>query len=225
VLIPPKGYLQKLRAICDKHGILLIFDEVITGFGRLGTPFAADYFGVVPDMITCAKGLTNGVVPMGAVFVQARISTTPSCAAPEAHDRVLPRLHLFGQPAGLGAMHSPPWIPTAKSRPAERAAELAPYFEEALHACANLPCHRHPQPRPDRRHRTVAGPGKPTKRAFDVFLNVSGTRASLIRTTGDIIALSPPLIIQFRPFVGFADGDGEDRPRHCRRQQPPDLDR
>ena len=69
VLIQPKGYLKKLREICDKHGILLIFDEVITGFGRLGTPFAADYFDVIPDMITTAKGITNGVIPMGAVFV------------------------------------------------------------------------------------------------------------------------------------------------------------
>ncbi|WP_163094818.1 aminotransferase class III-fold pyridoxal phosphate-dependent enzyme, partial [Acinetobacter baumannii] len=68
VLIPPKGYLQRLRAICDRHGILLIFDDVITGFGRLGTPFAVDYFGVVPDLVTTAKGLTNGAIPMGAVF-------------------------------------------------------------------------------------------------------------------------------------------------------------
>jgi beta-alanine--pyruvate transaminase len=73
VLMPPKGYLQKLREICDKHGILLIFDEVITGFGRLGAPFAAEYFGVKPDMITMAKGLTNGTVPMGAVFASSGI--------------------------------------------------------------------------------------------------------------------------------------------------------
>src|SRR6187200_1625843 len=73
VLVPPKGYLQKRRAICDKHGILLIFDEVITGFGRLGTPFAADYFGVTPDLMTTAKGVTNGVIPMGAVFVKGAI--------------------------------------------------------------------------------------------------------------------------------------------------------
>ena len=73
VIIPPKGYLKRLREICDKHGILLIFDEVITGFGRLGTPFAVDYFGVEPDMVTCAKGVTSGVIPMGAVFVQKKI--------------------------------------------------------------------------------------------------------------------------------------------------------
>ena len=83
VIIPPKGYLQKLRAICDKHGILLIFDEVITGFGRLGTAFAADYFGVIPDMICCAKGLTNAAVPMGAVIVKQSIHDAFMAAAPE----------------------------------------------------------------------------------------------------------------------------------------------
>jgi beta-alanine--pyruvate transaminase len=70
VILPPKGYLERLRAIADKYGILLIFDEVITGFGRLGTPFATDYFGVVPDLVTTAKGLTNGAIPMGAVFAK-----------------------------------------------------------------------------------------------------------------------------------------------------------
>ncbi len=71
VLVPPQGYLQRLREICDRHGILLIFDEVITGFGRTGQPFAAQTFGVTPDLMTCAKGLTNGAVPMGAVLAQA----------------------------------------------------------------------------------------------------------------------------------------------------------
>src|SRR6201992_394498 len=73
VIVPPKGYLKRLREICDRHGILLIFDEVITGFGRLGTPFAVDYFGVEPDMVTAAKGLTNGAIPMGAVFASRKI--------------------------------------------------------------------------------------------------------------------------------------------------------
>src|SRR5687767_13815721 len=76
VLLPPKGYLERLREICTKNGILLIFDEVITGFGRLGAPFAADYFGVTPDIMTTAKGVTNGVVPMGAVFVKSDIYQT-----------------------------------------------------------------------------------------------------------------------------------------------------
>jgi beta-alanine--pyruvate transaminase len=79
VLPAPKGYLQRLRAICDKYGILLIFDEVITGFGRLGHAFAAERYGVVPDMITFAKGVTSGSVPMGGVLVKQGASTTPSC--------------------------------------------------------------------------------------------------------------------------------------------------
>src|SRR5690606_25861614 len=73
VLIPPKSYLEKLRATCDRHGILLIFDEVITGFGRLGAAFATDYFGVTPDIVTTAKGLTNGAIPMGAVFASRKV--------------------------------------------------------------------------------------------------------------------------------------------------------
>ena len=99
VLIPPKGYLERLREICDKHGILLIFDEVITGFGRLGAPFAVNYFGVQPDLVTTAKGLTNGTVPMGAVFASRRHPR-------RLHDRpgnaieLLPRLYLFGPSGG-----------------------------------------------------------------------------------------------------------------------------
>jgi len=82
-LPPPKGYLERVREICDKYGILLVFDEVITGFGRLGTPFAADYFGVVPDIMTMAKALTNGAIPMGAVAVKDDVYTTITEAAPE----------------------------------------------------------------------------------------------------------------------------------------------
>ena len=95
VVLPPKGYLQRLRSICDKHGILLIFDEVITGFGRLGAPFGAQYFDVVPDMITSAKGLTNGAIPMGAVFVRKHIYDA-FMKGPENAHRAVPRLHVFG---------------------------------------------------------------------------------------------------------------------------------
>ncbi|HAY94246.1 aminotransferase class III-fold pyridoxal phosphate-dependent enzyme, partial [Shewanella sp.] len=83
VIIPPKGYLEKLRSICDKYGILLIFDEVISGFGRLGSAFAADYFGVIPDLICCAKGLTNAAVPMGAVIAKQSIHDVFMQSAPE----------------------------------------------------------------------------------------------------------------------------------------------
>ena len=101
VLPPPVGYLQELRRICDKHGILLIFDEVITGFGRLGKAFAVDRFGVVPDLVTLAKGLTNGTVPMGAVVARDGIYQTFMDGAAEECDRALPRLYLFRPSAGL----------------------------------------------------------------------------------------------------------------------------
>ena len=100
VLPPPKGYLQKLRAICDRYGILLIFDEVITGFGRLGFAFAAERYGVMPDMITFAKGVTSGAVPMGGVIARDSIYDA-FMRGPGARHRAVPRLHLFGASAGL----------------------------------------------------------------------------------------------------------------------------
>ena len=139
VLIPPKGYLQKLRDICTKHGILLIFDEVITGFGRLGTPFAAQYFDVKPDMIVTAKGLTNGVIPMGAVFVTSEIHDA-FMNGPETHDRVLPRLYTYsGNPiASAAAIADPRHLP--RRRPAPPAARsLPPIGKKALHTLADCP--------------------------------------------------------------------------------------
>ena len=104
VLMPPQGYLKRLREICTKHGILLIFDEVITGFGRLGTPFAAQRFGVMPDMITMAKGLTNGAVPMGAVAARRRDLRRLHARARQ-RDRAVPRLHVFRAPGRLRRRH------------------------------------------------------------------------------------------------------------------------
>src|SRR5690606_8637048 len=131
VLIPPKGYLEKLRAICDKHGILLIFDEVITGFGRLGTPFAFDYFGVTPDIVLTAKGVTNGVVPMGAVFVKKEIYD----AFMNGPDHMIELFHGFtysGNPvasaAGLGTLDT-----YEEEGLLTRAAGLAARWEERLH--------------------------------------------------------------------------------------------
>ena len=100
VVLPPKGYLQRLRTICDKYGILLIFDEVITGFGRLGAPFGAQYFDVVPDIITTAKGLTNGAIPMGAVFVRKQIYET-FMNGPGKRHRAVSRLYLLGTSGGM----------------------------------------------------------------------------------------------------------------------------
>jgi beta-alanine--pyruvate transaminase len=193
VLVPPKGYLKRLREICTKHGILLIFDEVITGFGRLTTPFAVDYFDVEPDLMTTAKGLTNGVVPMGAVFSKKFI-----------HDAFM------DAPAGIELFHGY----TYSGHPLACAASLAtldvfeeqgvlenakglqPYWEDAVHSLRGLP-----HVVDIRTIGLVAGielesiPGKPGARAFAAFKQAFAD-GILIRTTGDIIALSPPLVLE-----------------------------
>ncbi len=196
VILPPKGYLQKLRSICDRYGILLIFDEVITGFGRLGAPFAADYFGVVPDMIVCAKGLTNATVPMGAVIVRQDIHDTFMDAAPENTIEFYHGYTYTGHPLASAAAVAT--IDVYRSEQLfERAAGIAPYFEDAAHSLKGLP-----YVKDVRNLGLVCGieldgiPGKATARAFDVFLKCFWDKGVLIRTTGDIIALSPPLIIE-----------------------------
>lgn len=193
VLIPPKGYLQRLREICTKNDILLIFDEVITGFGRLGTPFAVDYFGVVPDLITTAKGITSGVIPMGAVFASKQIYDA-FMTGPENMIELFHGYTYSGHPIACAAA-----LATLDTYEEEglltRAAELSDYWADALHALKGLP---HVI---DIRNLGLIGaielepiPGAPTKRAFQAFLDTY-EKGVLIRTTGDIIALSPPLII------------------------------
>jgi len=195
VILPPKGYLQKLRAICDRHGILLIFDEVITGFGRLGTAFAADFFGVVPDMITCAKGMTNAAVPMGAVIVRQEIHDAFIDAAPDNAIEFYHGYTYSGHPLAAAALLATMDVYRSEGL-FDRAAAMAPYFEEAAHNLRGLP-----YVKDVRNLGLVCGielesvPGKPTARAFDVFLKCFHDKGVLIRTTGDIIALSPPLII------------------------------
>jgi beta-alanine--pyruvate transaminase len=193
VLVPPKGYLQRLRALCDRYGILLIFDEVITGFGRLGASFAAEYFGVLPDMMTVAKGITNAAVPMGAVFARRGI-----------HDAIVesspPGIELFhgytysGHPLASAAALATLDVYRDEGLFA-RARELSGYWEDAVHALRGLPhvidC---------RNIGLVAGieleprAGAPGARAWDVFLDCFAAGV-LIRVTGETIALSPPLII------------------------------
>jgi beta-alanine--pyruvate transaminase len=194
VLLPPKGYLQRLRSICDKHGILLIFDEVITGFGRLGSPFAATHFGVTPDLMTVAKGITNGSVPMGAVFAKQQIHD----AFMNGPDHLIEFFHGYTYSAhplacaaALGTLDT-----YADDALLTRAAKMAPVFENALHAMQGLP---HVI---DVRNIGLVGgielapmAGQPGKRAFDTFL-ACWEKGVLIRTTGDTIALSPPLIIE-----------------------------
>ncbi|KZD08330.1 aspartate aminotransferase family protein [Oceanibaculum pacificum] len=195
VLIPPQGYLQKLRSICDKHGILLIFDEVITGFGRLGASFATEYFGVKPDLITTAKGLTNGCVPMGAVFAREGIYDTFMNNAPEGTIELFHGYTYSGHP--LAAAAGLATLDVYKEEGLfERAAELAPYWEDAVHSLKGV------GPVIDLRNLgIIAGielegiPGKPTARAMEAFTKAYD-KGLLIRTTGDIIALSPPLILE-----------------------------
>jgi len=194
VLLPPKGYLQRLRSICDKHGILLIFDEVITGFGRLGFPFAAEYFGVTPDLMTVAKGITNGCVPMGAVFCKQAIHdafmTGPEHAIEFLHGYTY-SAHPLACAAALGTLDT-----YAEEGLLTRGAKMAPVFENALHSLKDAP---HVI---DVRNIGLVGgielepiAGNPGRRAFDIFLEC-WQRGVLIRTTGDTIALSPPLIVE-----------------------------
>ncbi|HEY9601357.1 MAG TPA: aspartate aminotransferase family protein [Allocoleopsis sp.] len=195
VLIPPVGYLERLRAICDKYGILLIFDEVITGFGRLGASFATEYFGVIPDMVTVAKGITNGTVPMGAVFVRKGIYDTFMDAAAENAIEFFHGYTYSGHPLACAAA-----IATLDLYEEEglfaHANHIASYWEECVHSLKGLP---HVI---DLRNLGLVAaielasiPGKPGVRAMDC-LQRCFEKGLLIRTTGDIIALSPPLIIQ-----------------------------
>jgi beta-alanine--pyruvate transaminase len=194
VLIPPQGYLHRLREICDRHGILLIFDEVITGLGRVGAAFAAERLGVRPDMITMAKGMTNGSVPMGGIAVDRRIYDTLL----ERADTPIELFHGYtysGHPlacaAGIATLDT-----FAEENLFGRAASLSGYWQDAMHSLK------------DARHvidiRTlglIAGielesrPGKPTERALEVYEKCFD-KGLLIRVTGDIIALSPPLIVE-----------------------------
>ena len=193
VLLPPKGYLERLREICDAHGILLIFDEVITGFGRVGEPFGAQRFGVTPDMIVCAKGLTNGIIPMGGVIVSPKIHDA-FMTGPEHLIEFFHGYTYSGNPmaaaAGLATLEV-----YREEGLLTRARELEDYWADAIHSLRGLP---HVI---DIRNLGLIGAvelepiaGAPTRRAFSAFLKAY-EKGILIRTTGDIIAMSPPLII------------------------------
>jgi len=193
VLIPPKGYLKRLEAIARKYDILLIADEVITAFGRLGVPFGSDYFGISPDIITTAKGVTNGTVPMGAVFVKSHIHDA-FMNGPEWMIDLFHGYTYSGHPvacaAALGTLDT-----YADEGLLTRAAELAPYWEERVHALKGLP---HVI---DIRNIGLIGavefapdPAQPGKRAYERFVKAFEA-GILVRQTGDIIALSPPLVI------------------------------
>ena len=193
VLIPPKGYLQRLRQICDKHGILLIFDEVITGFGRTSDAFASHTFDVVPDMITFAKAVTNAAVPMGGVIVRKEIYDA-FMDGPEGIEFYHGYTYSGHPLASAAAIATLDLLKSEKLF--ERAAAMAPYLENAVHSVKGS---RHVID--IRNIGMVAGielepiPGKPTARAMSVFARC-WEKGILIRTTGDTIAFSPPLIAQ-----------------------------
>ncbi|MFD1792150.1 aspartate aminotransferase family protein [Ochrobactrum teleogrylli] len=194
VILPPKGYLERIRATADKHGILLIFDEVITGFGRLGTPFAVDYFGVIPDLVTTAKGLTNGAIPMGAVFASRKVHdglmTGPENAIELFHGYTYSG-HPVASAAGLATLEI-----YAEEGLLTRGAQLADHWQEALHSLKDAPNVT------DIRNLGLVGAIElssrkdvPGARAYDVFVDCF-KKGLLIRVTGDVIALSPPLIVE-----------------------------
>lgn len=194
VLIPPQGYLERLRTICDRHGILLIFDEVITGFGRLGAPFASQYFGVTPDLITVAKGLTNAAVPMGAVIVRDDIYET-FMQGPAGQIEFFHGYTYSGHPLACAAALATLEI-YEKEALFERAASLAPYWQEAIHSLRGLP-----HVIDIRNLGLVAGielaprEGQGGARGYDALCRAFEA-GLLIRVTGDIIALSPPLVVE-----------------------------
>ena len=195
VLIPPKNYLNRLKAICEKNDILLIFDEVITGFGRLGKAFASQYFDITPDLICLAKGINSGTVPMGAVLVQDKIYE----AFMNKDEKTIDLFH--------GYTYSAHPLACAASLAAlklyedenlfERAAELSSYWEEAVHSIKGT------RNVIDVRNLGLIGAvelepmeGKPTRRAYNVLCESFSNQKTLLRVTGDIVALSPPLIIE-----------------------------
>ena len=194
VLVPPVGYLQKLRDICDKHGLLLIFDEVITGFGRTGSAFASDTFGVVPDIITFAKGVSNGAVPLGGVLVKKEIYD----AFMTGSEEMIEFFHGYtysGHPLATAAAIATIDVYEQENL-FDRSEELAPYFEEALHSLKGLPNVI------DIRNMGLMGgvelaptPGHPGKRAYDAFVKCY-EKGVLVRAGGETIALSPPLIAE-----------------------------
>jgi len=193
VILPSKGYLKRLRELCDKHGILLIFDEVITGFGRMATPFASDFFDVTPDLMTTAKGLTNGVVPMGAVFSHQKIydSLMAGPAGIELFHGYTYSGHPLAVAAGLASLKV-----FKEEKILEHAQSMTAYWEDGLHSLKGLP---HVI---DLRNVGLIGaielesmPGKVGARAMAAYKKAFA-EGVLVRTTGDIIAMSPPLILE-----------------------------
>ena len=207
-LIPPKGYLKRLREICDKHGILLFFDEVITGFGRLGTPFASQYFDVIPDMFTFAKGVNNATVPMGGVVVRDAIHD--ACMAGPEH--VVEFMHGYtysGHPLACAAALATQDLYREEDL-FNRAAQMAPYLEEGIHSLKGAPniisirnigmigCIE-----------VAPRPGGPGKRGYEIFLDCFWNQNVLVRPAGDTVVIAPPFIAEKKHIDQMIDGLGK----------------
>jgi len=195
VLLPPQGYLQRLRDICTKHGILLIFDEVITGFGRLGKATASEFFGVTPDLICLAKAINNAAIPMGAVAASRNIHDTVVHAGPAGGIELFHGYTYSAHPAAAAACIATQDIYEREAL-FERAASMAPKFEAAIHSLRGEPFVK------DIRNLGLVGgieletrEGQPGARAYEAFLK-SFQNNVMVRFTGDILAFSPPLIIE-----------------------------
>ncbi len=193
-LVPPKGYLARLRRICDQHGILLVFDEVITGFGRTGEAFAAQSFGVTPDMMTMAKALTNGAQPMGAVAVSTRIHDAIMDAAPEGAIELFHGYTYSGHPAACAAGLATLDIYRDDGL-FERGKALSPYFQDAIFSLAD-----HPAVADVRGYGMVtgidlhpAGAAGARGHAFQKQLFANGMH---LKATGDCVIVAPPLIAE-----------------------------
>ena len=195
VVMPPEGYLQRLREICSKHGILLIFDEVITGFGRVGGAFGAQRFGVVPDLITTAKGLTNGTIPMGAVLVADHIHDT-FMHGPDGAIELFHGYTYSGHPVACAAALAALDV-YAEENLFEKAITLGEYWENALHSLKGLANVI------DIRNFGLIGAielaprdNAPGTRGYEVFTRCFHDLDLMVRCSGDVIALSPPLILE-----------------------------
>jgi len=193
VIVPPSAYLQRLRALCDKHDILLIFDEVITGFGRTGEAFGADTFGVVPDIMNLAKALTNGAVPMGAVLTTGEIYAAFADDELPSHVVALPHGYTYsGHPVACAAALAALDI-FERDGMVQRALSLAPVLEEALHGLKGLPHIT------DIRNIGMAGAlqieardGDPLVRPFEIGLRCFAA-GLYVRWGGDTLQFAPPL--------------------------------
>jgi len=205
VFASPKGYLTRLRALCDAHGILLIFDEVITGFGRLGFAFAAERYGVVPDLITFAKGVTNGAVPMGGVLVSSRVHEA-FMRGPERSIELFHGHTYSGHPLACAAALATLDVYREEGL-FERARRLEPVFEEAVHALSGAP---HVA---DIRNVGLAAGidlepdlSAPGRKGYEVLSRAFAEEYLVLRVSGDTIALAPALVASESDIARMVEG-------------------